>query len=607
MRLRAAVRLAAIAALTAAFVLAATAPAESAAKPSRKSTKRPVKKVVEPAAVLAQSEPGAVAEPGTEAAPRDSWREARELADRGQPDSALAVVRQVLAADPLDFGLRWLEAGILGESGRHAEAVALFDRLAVEFPDRASELLSDRAEERFEAGDARGAADDLQAWLSEHPEDADARRRLGSALVGLDDLTGALAVYDGLLLRDPTDRDVEMERAQVLGWMGRHSDAIRAYETMLAREPALAQAELGLARNESWSGQNRRASQRLESLVAREPADAEAWKALAHARYWNDDPDGAVEALARHQALAPGDAEAKALSDRIALEHRARLELGHDRSDDSDGLDVLTPSLEMSWPFGMGTTASVLWRNDRAEDDGGASHARQMAVGVRHSWNPVWTGYARGAITSWESGSGTGRGGELGAIMRPTERVRLEVVTAREPVLTRLAMEENISMLQWVFAADWDAMSRLVLSASGRAGSYSDGNNSERTSFSARWLFRDDARWELAARLELDQLNVHEDLDNGYYDPDFYREWGPGLELAVRPAPQWRLSTDVRTGWQREKGAATDPFYGLEGGVEWMPNLDWTLALSGGLGDSNLQTASGYRRDWWRLGLVKAF
>jgi len=622
MKSRALIRLAVVAALLAVISLATAVPADAAAKPAPKRAKPPAKPLVQPAKppavpsppvvapavpVLAQSEASAMPDSVADEPERDVWLEARALADRGQPDSALAVLREELGSDPLDFGLRWLEAGVVGEAGRHAESVALFERLAAEFPERARELLADRAEQRLEADNPRGAAVDLQDWLNDHPEDLDARRQLGRALAECDDLAGALAAYDAVLLREPVDRDASLERARVLGWMGRHGEAITAYEALLEREPGLADAELGLARNESWNGQNRRASHRLEALVAREPSQAEAWKVLAQARYWDDDPDGAQAAIARYEALVPGDTEMQLLSARISQEHRARVELANGSSDDTDGLEVQSPTVEVTWPLAKGTSASATWRREATQDDGGSSALREWTAGVRTTWNPTWTTYARGALTSWESGTGARRGGELGLILRPTDRVRLEVVTAREPVITRIAMEKNLSMLQWVFAADWDAAPRLLLSASGRAGSYSDGNRSERTAFAARWQVRDDARWEVGARLSLDQLNVHEDLDNGYYDPDFYREWGPGLELATRPGPHWRLSADFRTGWQSEFDTPSDPYYGIEAGLEWMPNLDWTLAFATGHGDSNLQSASGYRRGWWRIGLVKAF
>jgi tetratricopeptide (TPR) repeat protein len=622
MRRHSAVRLAALAAFTLAFALAAADLADAAAKPARKGAKAPAKKVVKAAPadsvqavakpadsvhVLAQTEPVPVADPVVELPKRDPWREARALADRGQSDSALAVLRTALTSEPLDFGLRWLEAGILGESGKHAEAVTLFDRLAAEFPDRAGELLSDRAEARFESGDARGAADDLSAWLTLHPDDADARLRFARALVGCDELSDALAAYDAYLMRVPTDTEAGVERARTIGWTGRHGAAIAAFDSVLARDPDNTDALFGLAQNQNWNGDNRGAARRLEVLVEREPDHEEAWMTLAQARYWDEDPDGALVALAKVEALEPGHAEAKSLSARIVRERRARLEVAHERSDDSDGLAVRTPSVEMTWPLAKGTTASVAWQMDLANDDDGSSNVRQLSGGLHRRWSPMWATYVRGSLANWKEGSGAGRGGEAGVVLRPLSRVRLEVVTAREPVLTRIAMEENISMLQWVFAADWNAMPRLHLSASGRAGSYSDGNNSERTAFAASWTIRDDARWELGARLSLDQLNVHEQLDHGYYDPDFYREWGPGFEVAMRPDSHWRLSADVKTGWQTEKGSPTELHYGLEAGAEWMPDLDWTLALAGGIGDSNLKTASGYQRGWWRLGLVRAF
>lgn len=610
MTLRPVLRLATLLALALAVTLAA--PADAATARAKKSAKRPAKRVEQPAPkvpVLAQTEPEAVpvAEPVSEPPPRDFWREARALADRGQPDSGLVVLREALSRDPLDFSLRWLEAGLVNDAGRHRESVALFDRLALEFPDRAKELLSDRAEARIETGDARGAADDLSTWLIDHPHDSDARLRQARALVACDALEPALAAYDAYLMREPSDVDAAVERARTLGWLGRHGDAIAAFDSVVQRAPDNGDAQFGLAQNESWNGDNRHATKRLEALVEREPDHDEAWKALAFARYWDADPDGAVDALQRHEAIEPGDAEAKALRLRIAREQRPRLEVAHARSDDSDGLAVRTPEVSMNWPLRRGLAANVAWEADLARDDAGSSHVRQLAGGLRQSWNPLLTTYARVSLANWETGSGAGRGGELGVVVRPTSRVRLEAVTAREPVLTRIAMEDNISLLQWALAADWDVMPRLLISASGRAGSYSDGNNSERTSFAARWQIRDDARWELGARLEIEQLNVHEQLDHGYYDPDFYREWGPGFEVAMRPDARWRLSADVMTGWQREKGLPTEPHYGLDGGVEWMPDLDWTLALAGGVGDSNLKTASGYQRGWWRIGIVRMF
>jgi tetratricopeptide (TPR) repeat protein len=584
--------------LAATFALALAAEADAAAP-----AKRPRKRATAPVAA-------AVATP---APPRDPWRHARDLADRGEPDSALALLRTQLAREPRAFGLRWLEAGVTGEAGRHSDAVALYERLSGEFPERSGELLADLARERLRAGDARGAARDFQRWLAGRPEDRETRRELARACVEADSLPGALAAYDTLLAADADDTESALDRAQVLGWMGRHGAAIRAYEELLAREPGNAAAELGLAQNENWSGRHRRAARRLETLTGREPGPgehgpgAEAWKTLALARYWDDDPEGAQAALARHRELSPGDREAVELGQRIAREHGSRFELGHGRSNDSDGLNVSSPSLELSWPLAPRTGASLAWTNDLAEDAGGSSNATRWSAGVRTRWSPAWSTSARGAVTVWDSAGGVRLGGEAGVAARPADGLRLELVAAREPILTRLAMRGTVSLLTWALAADLTLVPGLVLHADGRAGSYSDGNRSERTSFSASWRAYGSRAWEVGLSVALDQLNVHRDLDHGYYDPDFNREWGPGLEVTHRPGPRWSLTGGARTGWQREKGSPTEPMYGLSGRIEWQPSPDWTLVADGGAGDSNLQSESGYRRSWWRLSAARGF
>ena len=54
---------------------------------------------------------------------------------RGEPGAALLRLDQALAARPGDAGLRFLQGVLLAESGRPAEAVAVFERMNEDFPD----------------------------------------------------------------------------------------------------------------------------------------------------------------------------------------------------------------------------------------------------------------------------------------------------------------------------------------------------------------------------------------------------------------------------------------------------------------------------------------
>ena len=585
--------------LVAIALLAATLVASVATSDAAPARARVPRRPVKPQPVTAVT-------PEPEAS-RDWWREARAMADRGQPDSALALLREPIARDTMDLGLRWLEAGLTGEAGRHEIAVRKYEQLVAAFPARADEFAADLASERMQAGDRAGALRDYRALAAAHPDDRKASRRLARALVQSDSLRAALQVHDAMLKTQPDDTESALERARVLGWLGRHGEAIAAYREVLTREPGNRDAKLGVATNLNWSGRNRQATHQLEAIVREPGTDPEARKMLAFARYWDDDSDGALAALGEYRRMAPGDSEAVQLERRIAREHRSTLEVGYGRALDSDGLHVASPSIELRWPLARRTTGMLGWRNDRTDDALGKTDVTQLSAGLRVQWSAAWTTYANGSRLTWSDKLGSHDGGEAGVVLRPIDHLRFETVATRSPVVTRRSLSQGISVLQWIGAVDWDGIPRVSLHVDARANRYSDGNRGERSSASASVDAWSDRTNNIVLGAIVDQVNTYFDLDNGYYDPDFHREWGPTARIEHRPDPRWTLSARGRTGWQREKNGRAESFYGLQGGIGWKPHLDWSLRIDAGKGDSNLQTAAGYRREWWQFTVSRAF
>ena len=574
-----------------------TAPAKRTTAPARQPSKRPVKaRLAKPAVPKPPAVPA-----------RDRWQDARDMADRGQSDSALVFLRTEIASDSQAFDLRWLEAGLTGKSGDVAGAVKRYEALQAAFPLQARRLDEDLLRWRLEDADARTSIRVLRSWNATHPGDTEHRVMLAGSLARADSLAAAAALYDTLRRAQPDDTELALRHAQILGWMGRHREAIVAYDAILAREPQNAEARFGRATNLNWSGRHRVATHELEQLANSPDADRETAKTLAFARYWDDDPDGALTALDRYRVLAPDDREARQLRERIARERRATLEIGFGRADDSDGLNVTAPSMDLHWPLAMRTTGMLGWHHDLVEDGAGKTNLTRFSAGLRHRLDAAWSVYGRVSGDHWKSGLGTRTGGEFGIISRPIDRLRLEVVTARDPITTRTALDGGHSLLQWVLAADWSGIRHFQLHADARAGYYSDGNRSERTSASARWDAWSSKLFDVTAELGVDQVNTHLDLNHGYYDPDFHRQWGPGVRLAWQPDPRWRLGAQLKSGWQKEKGGLAEAFYGLGGRIAFEPDADWVLALEGGRGDSNLQTAAGYRRTWWQCSVARAF
>lgn len=537
----------------------------------------------------------------------DPWHEARRLADAGDFDAALAVLRPAIQAHQDEFELRWLEAGITGEAGRHAQSVTLYQRLAADFPARAAELRGDLAAERLEADDPHGAARDYRAWLAAHPDDGAARRGLALALARSDSLAPALAAYDSLTRAEPADVELALDRARVLSWMDRHDDAIAAYRAILARDSANASARLGVAMNQNWQGLHRRAARTLDSLASRPDADPEAGKALAFARYWDDDPDGAMRALDGYLGREPGDREGRDLALRIARERRPQVTVGFGRADDSDELRILSGTVDLSWPLWTGATGLAGWRRDRLEDPGGTRDPRRYSGGLRQRWNPTWTTYGTYTYTDWGDSAGLHDGGEAGVVFRPADRVRIEAALAREPVMTRRSLEFGITALTWVGAIDFSPTERLSLHADGREGSYSDQNRLERVGLSAKLRTWSTRHAEVSPGVTVEQLKARLQVDHGYYDPELHREWGPTLDAEWRPRDTWTFGLSSQAGWQGDRGGDNTPFYGYTGRAEVRVAEVWTLALEGGRSDSSLQSDSGYQRAWWQAAVSRGF
>lgn len=60
---------------------------------------------------------------------------AQRLADEGRPDEALAAIEPALESSPSDARLRFLKGVILSGQGKDAEAIAIFQGLARQFPE----------------------------------------------------------------------------------------------------------------------------------------------------------------------------------------------------------------------------------------------------------------------------------------------------------------------------------------------------------------------------------------------------------------------------------------------------------------------------------------
>ncbi|MCU0976662.1 MAG: YaiO family outer membrane beta-barrel protein [Steroidobacteraceae bacterium] len=115
-----------------------------------------------------------------------------------------------------------------------------------------------------QAGDHAGALASLDAWLTEHPGDRDARFLRAQVLAWSGDYAASRAAYDELLAEIPDDVDARFGRAQVALWNGEPDRALEDIEAARAIAPdyaALAELE-------------RQAHEAMTAGIAPSPAEA---------------------------------------------------------------------------------------------------------------------------------------------------------------------------------------------------------------------------------------------------------------------------------------------------------------------------------------------
>lgn len=538
---------------------------------------------------------------------RTAWAGARALADDGRYDEALAVIHRRLARNPDDVDLRWLEAGVTGWAGRHEEAVRLYEGLVAQHPELVREIRTDLATERLWAGDPQAALRDLNVRLVEEPGDHEARVMRALALSHADRLRESLAAYDSLLAESPGDAGLELERARVLNWMGRNDEAVKAYRAELARDPSNRGAQLGLARVENWSGLHRRAIARLEPLANAADVEPEVLKTLAFAHYWSGNPGRARAWLDLYLAREPHDREGLELHRRIERELSPSLTAGYARSDDSDGLRIETTTLGLRLPLGTQNTLLLDGQRDNVRDASGTIDPLQLRAGLETIWSAAWVTRASGGTIDLGSNGGTSGVGELAVICRPDDHFRIDAGMSRDPIMTRLSLARGISAQTWVGGVDWSPSQHWTLHADSHQRFYSDDNRSQAEAAWVRDEIVSDRTRKLALLVRGEQLRTRLDLDNGYYDPAQYFEWGPGAEVEWTPRPDVTISGTGWTGWQRERGAETQAYVNVSGRAEWVIERIATFALEGGRSNSNLQSASGYERKRWAVSVTRGF
>jgi hypothetical protein len=177
----------------------------------------------------------------------------------------------------------------------------------------------------------------------------------------------------------------------------------------------------------------------------------------------------------------------------------------------------------------------------------------------------------------------------------------------KEPVLTRQSLALDILSTNASARVSWRAVDRVTVSGLAQYRDYSDGNSATFASVLARWDFFSRHPHRVALLFGLDLLSADEDLDNGYYDPEHYAEFGPGAEWVMELPSRATVGLRLRTGLQDEKDADSEVFYAATAFAGIPLGRALRLSVEVGSSNSSLSSASGFEQTRGAVYLTWAF
>jgi hypothetical protein len=465
-----------------------------------------------------------------------------------KPDSAAVFYRAHLAAHPGDLEGEIGLGRALAWSGRHDEAIAVYEAALPRAGDRADEI--------------RVAIARARSWKDDH----EAARR----------------DYDAVLAGDSANVDARVGRAQTANWSGRHREAAALYAGILADHPDHADAQEGLAAAQYWMGrtdlarETLRGAKHTRSAVAFEnDVERSVSPGASYTYDQNKDTDDIERRMHTVDAGVWADDLTRVGGEYVhgTLEQPARPDVTR---------DWLSAVLRRRFNETWAASASAGWQWNSFD---------RAALGPESYWKNDFNLLTLDGYVTYT----------------PRDWMRWDFGVFRGSLANPDAVFRGISLTELSAGLDWRPRSNLLSASSADVSFYSDDNT--RVGLNQRLVWQ--PLWRLPVRVNhrftsttgVGYFGFSATRDNGYYDPRQYLSLYEEVALEVTFSKRARGRAAGRLGLDRENG--DDWFdvgrFEISGTFVLHPRL----ALTAGYYDSNSRLGSreGYAADGFYLSL----
>ena len=521
---------------------------------------------------------------GADAATASPDDRADEAWTNGDIALAMRLYNDRLAIDPED-GTATLRVAVMHAwEEQYDAATTLLDGLIERQPGHLDARLA-RARVHAWSGDIPAALDELAEVLAVQPDNAEALEALALFQAWAGQFDEALSRYDDLLSIVPGSISVQLQQAQAFAWAARFEASRAAYDALLARDPDDIEARLGLARTLAfeqdfagaiaqydevllrapeemrartgkartlgWAGRLEESQRTVLQAVEADSSSAEAWGGLAQVYRWQGMDAAAKEALEIAAGLAPTNAVIRdqLRSVNLVLAPLFRPTIVYE--EDSDGNSMVTTTLAAGWhatPKLELRAESFLKRLDQTTGFGGL---RLMAQGVtvsgRYQLRPGWA-LSGGLGGSRSNGTGDPSNVEYRLGLSTPDRNRLAgwVDYASMGLNETAALaERGVRSTEFLLRGRWTPALGWRLDGTVGMGHFEGTEDNGRRSASLSASLRVGRFFSLGASLR--GLSFEKDLNDGYFDPDFYGMGEITSRWMFRPVP-WTFLVEFAPG-----------------------------------------------------------
>ena len=496
--------------------------------------------------------------------------------ERGDMEAAARLYGSRLASDSSDQLALHRMAMIHAWAERYDLSIALFDRLLSIAPEHLEATL-DRARTLAWRGDPKAAVAAVERIIDAHPNYLPAYRALAQFASWSGDFEVALLAYDRVLEVTPDDRSIGRDRArmlawakrfdqasaafvrlaaqdpadleavlglaQVLGWGGAFDSAEAVYRRVLTQHPDNIEAKRGLARVLSWSGDLAGAEAAWLAVLADQPNDVPALVGLSQTYRWQARPGDAYDMIDRAHRLTPGDRDVQIEREWTMAALAPHLAPAIIYESDSDNNRIRSLVIRGDWHLRprLNIAAEVLARGAEAQAD------------PRDFWRAVFTARIHAAL-GWAFTAGLGVSDNEAAVAVGTvPELRAEVASPahlrtagsllfRSGSLgaTATIIENAVEIREWAISGRHEPTRRWNLLAGMSQASFNGSAPNSRIGGYVGVTHRVGRSWTFGATALA--FGFEEDLNDGYFDPDFYsllesgarwlKEFGPWVAIA---------------------------------------------------------------------------